>query len=86
MLVGCRIFEYQLSTARQFGAPALFAALCGLTTFVPFPLIDLVAPLVGLYVALMDDRFERARVRKVFSMSVVGAVICVFAFYGGIGA
>ncbi|MEM1191617.1 MAG: hypothetical protein AAGI72_24000 [Pseudomonadota bacterium] len=81
VLVGCGMAGYHVSNARKLAAPLAFALLCAVPIPIPIPFIDIVLPLVALYVILMDDSFERSKVNKVFGVSLVFACGAIFIVY-----
>ena len=86
ILLGCRMYDYNTANTRKLGAALVFALLCIVTTYIPFPFIDIIVPLVGLYVVLVDDSYERGKVNKVFFVSLVSAVLTILLVYGLTGA
>ncbi len=89
MLIGCRVFSYQLSNARKVSAPLAFAVLAVLPIPLPIPFIDIVLPLLALYMILMDDTYERSKVNQVFGMAFLVSCVSILIVYtsgGGTGA
>jgi len=79
IFLSCKVFRYEISTARKFAAAGVFVVL-GVVP-VPIPLFSLVAPLVGLYVALMDDSYQRHEVNQVFGLTLLFAVVALLLVY-----
>ncbi len=84
MLLGCRLHDYNISSARKIGAPMAFAALA--TIQVPVPIIDIAAPPLALYIALMDDAYERPKVNRVFGVAFLFSCAAILVVYSLLGA
>ncbi|MEM1403878.1 MAG: hypothetical protein AAGG55_11150 [Pseudomonadota bacterium] len=81
VLLGCNLAGYDISNARKFGAPLVFAVLAALPITLPV-FLDLIIPLVAFYMLLMDDSLERSKVNRVFGTSmifVIGAILFVYS-------
>lgn len=84
VLFGCRLYEYNISAARKFGAPLAFAILC--TIPIPVAILDIVAPLVVLYIILMDNNYERSKVNRVFGTAFLFSFAAILVVYSLLGA
>ena len=71
--IACKGYAYEISTRRMLTASLTFAVL--MTLPIPIPIVDLIVPAVGLYVGLMDDKFDRSTVNKVFLFTFLFAVL-----------
>ena len=79
ILVACKAFAYEITFLRKVCAAACFAFFY--TIPVPFLLLQHGVPAVGLYVCLMDDRYDRRSVRNVFAATYVFAVSATLALF-----
>jgi len=75
VLLACKILAYEISLLRKIGAAACFALLNLIPIPIPIPFISIIVPSVGLYVCLMDDRYDRSTVTKVFWLTFIFAII-----------
>lgn len=77
--LACYVFGYEITWQRKLVAAAVFAGL----NIVPIPLlipfIEIIVPAVGMYVALMDDTYQRSMVNKVFALTFLFAALGVLA-------
>ena len=73
--VGCAVFSYEISWARKLAAAGIFAVLNVVP--IPIPIVSLLLPPVAMYVALMDDRYQRGQVNRVFVLAFVFAIASV---------
>ena len=71
--LGCRVAAYNITIARKIAAPLAFTALAVVPIPLPIPLIEIILPLLALYMILLDHSLERAKVNKVFGVAFVVA-------------
>lgn len=82
VLLGCRVADYHISNARKTAAPLAFAVIAVVPIPLPIPFIDIILPLIALYIALMDDSYERSKVNKVFGVALLvscGSIVLVYS-------
>ena len=79
--IACRVFAYQISTARKLGAAACFATLNVLILPFAIPFLSLVLPPVALYVCLRNPRYGRQRITKVFALTFLITVSAIAILY-----
>lgn len=77
--VACRVFDYTITTLRKLAAAGAFALLNIIP--IPIPFVDLLVPPIALYMILMDDSYERAKVNRVFLLTIVFAILSVLVIY-----
>lgn len=77
----CRVFNYEITTARKIGAALVFMILNALPLPIPIPLIAAALPSVGLYISLVDSTYKHDKVTKVFLVTVLFAIIAILAIY-----
>lgn len=77
--VSCRIFDYNITILRKVTAAGAFAVLNIVP--IPLPFVDLLVPAIALYMALMDNFYERSKVNRVFLLTFVLAIIAVLLIY-----
>ena len=77
--LSCKVFGYEITTLRKVGAAGVFVIL----NIIPigFLIISFLIPLIGLYLALMDNTYQRSEVNKVFGLTFVFAVVAVLVIY-----
>lgn len=79
--VGCNLYDYQISNTRKLGAPMVFSVLALVPIPLPIPFLDIILPLVAMYMLLVDDSYERSKVNKVFFVAILfcgSAVVLVY--------
>jgi hypothetical protein len=79
VFISCKVFAYEISHLRKAVAAGVFVVLNVIP--IPIPLVSLLIPPVGLYIALMDDTHQRSEVNKVFALTFVFAIVGVLAVY-----
>lgn len=62
-------------------AAGVFVALNVIPIPIPIPFVSFLVPALGLYIALMDETYQRSEVNKVFGLTLAIAVVAVLAIY-----
>lgn len=81
IFISCKVFEYEISALRKVGAAVIFVVLNVVPMPIPIPFVSLLIPPLGLYMALMDNTYQRSQVNKVFGLTFAFAVVAILVVY-----
>lgn len=81
IFISCKVFDYEITAWRKVGAALVFVILNVVPIPLPVPFISLLVAPLGLYMALMDNTYQRSQVNKVFGLTFAIAVIVVLILY-----
>lgn len=62
-------------------AAGVFVLLNVIPIPIPIPFVSFLIPALGLYIALMDETYQRSEVNKVFGLTFAIAVVAALAIY-----
>jgi len=79
ILLACKTFAYEITWARKIGAAFAFSILNIIP--IPIPFFSLLIPPIGLYMALMDNTYQRSVVNKVFGVTLLFAIVATLWIY-----
>lgn len=78
VLLACKIFKYNIPLWQKAAATLCYVVLVGYHVNLPY--LPYVIPALGLYLCLMDKRFERTAHLKVFAVSFLFTFLAGFLF------
>lgn len=81
IFISCKVFDYKISTLRKMGAALVFVALNSVHIPIPIPFVAFFIAPLGLYMALMDNTYQRTQVNKVFGLTFAIAVFAILIVY-----